>query len=184
MLFQILRRDRIIGSRFVPVIVLRPARLFRLAACVPVILTAASCSSIHVPTADDLIPQSPKFELKTLPTAPVRRLGTPVLINPDGSCPAASAEPEFSGTGIALQMSECDVVQRIGPPQNIDISADARGRRLAVMSYGGDYAGTYRFVSGRLHSMERAAGAPAPEPPAKKKAARKAAKRSGGSSPN
>jgi len=144
-----------------------------LAALAPGLAGLAGCSSFHVPDPGDLVPQAPKFELKTLPTAPVRTLGTPVLVNPDGTC-AGAASNEFSGSGIALKMSECDVVQRIGPPQNVDISANARGERTAVLTYGGDRAGTYRFVSGRLTNIESAAQA-APETPAKKKSSRKSA---------
>jgi hypothetical protein len=138
-------------------------------------IVLAGCGSIRVPTADDLVPQAPKFELKTLPSTPVRRLGPPALVGPDGNCSTASGESEFAGSGIALQMSECDVVQRAGPPQNIDISATQRGERSVTMTYGGERAGLYRFVSGRLVSIERGAEQAAPERPAKKKPARKSA---------
>jgi hypothetical protein len=109
--------------------------------------------------------------LKTLPSAPMRVLGTPTLVNADGSC-AGPPSDEFQGSGIGLQMSECDVVQRAGAPQSIDISANARGDRTAVFTYGGERAGIYRFVSGRLASIEAAPGAAAPERPAKKKSSR------------
>ena len=135
----------------------------------------AGCSGIRVPTADDLIPQAPKFELKTLPSAPVRRLGPPALVNADGTCSAPSRESEFAGAGIALQMSECDVVQRAGPPQNVDITAPRRGERSVALTYGGERPGSYRFVSGRLVSIERGAEPPAPEQPAKKKKSKSAA---------
>jgi hypothetical protein len=139
-----------------------------------------ACSSFRVPTADDLVPQAPKFEFKTLPSSPVRKLGPPTLVGPDGSCGPASGENEFSGTGIALQMSECDVVQRAGPPQNIDISADRKGERTTVMTYGGERSGIYRFVAGRLVRIERGAEPAEPERPTKKKSP----KRSASSSPS
>jgi hypothetical protein len=133
---------------------------------------ATGCSGLSIPTADDLIPQAPKFELKTMPSNPaLRALGPPALIGPEGSCSAASGE--FPGAGVALEMSECDVVQRAGPPDNIDISANARGERVAVLTYGrGERPGIYRFVAGRLVSIERGAEPPAPERPAKKAKAR------------
>jgi hypothetical protein len=149
-------------------IMLRRARRFLIVACAPALVGIAACAAIRVPTADDLIPQAPKFELKTLPSTPVRRLGPPALVGPDGSCAAASSDSDFAGAGIALQMSECDVVQRAGPPQNLEISANRRGERNVVMTYGGERAGIYRFVSGRLVSVERGADAPAPERPAKR----------------
>jgi hypothetical protein len=135
----------------------------------------AACSAIRVPTADDLVPQTPKFEFKTLPSSPVRKLGPPTLVGPDGSCGPASRESEFGGTGIALQMSECDVVQRAGPPQNIDISADRSGERTTVMTYGGERPGIYRFVAGRLVRIERGAEPVEPERPTKKKSPKKSA---------
>jgi hypothetical protein len=133
-----------------------------------------ACSSL--PAATDLMPQAPKFEFKTLPPArPIRALGAPSLIGPDGSCSAAPGPSEFIGAGIALDMSECDVVQRAGPPDSVDVSANARGERAVVLTYlRGERPGIYRFASGRLVSIERAAEPPAPERPTKKKPSPKA----------
>jgi hypothetical protein len=118
----------------------------------------------------DLTPQVPKFELKSLPSSPVRVLGPPALIAPDGTC-AGGSSGEFAGGGIALEMSECDVVQRAGPPDAMDFSTNARGERTAVLTYArGERAGIYHFVAGRLRSIERGPDAPAPERPAKRKA--------------
>ena len=130
----------------------------------------AACGSVNMPTADDLLPNAPKFEFKTLPPSrPIRPLGVPSLIGPDGSCAAPSSDPEFAGSGVGLDMSECDVVQRVGPPDNIDISANPRGDRALVLTYArGERAGIYRFAAGRLVSIERVAE-PAPERPAPKK---------------
>jgi len=130
----------------------------------------AACS-FNVPTAEDLLPNTPKFEFKSIPPArQLRALGAPMLIGPDGSCAASAGAPEFAGTGIALEMSECDVVQRAGRPDNIDISTDPGGTRTVVMTYtGGERPGIYRFAAGRLNSIERGAEPPPPERPAKKK---------------
>jgi hypothetical protein len=118
----------------------------------------------------DITPQAPKFELKSLPSIPPRVLGPPALLGPDGSC-AGSNQGEFAGGGIALEMSECDVVQRAGPPDGMDFSTTVRGERAAVLTYArGERAGIYRFVAGRLKSIERGAEPPASERPAKKKA--------------
>jgi hypothetical protein len=167
---------RLDGNPFVPPRV----RLCFFAACVPLLAAVAGCSSVSMPslpampTAEDMLPLAPKFELKTLPTSPVRQLGPPALVGPDGSCSAGSGQSEFTGTGIALEMSECDVVQRAGTPVNIQIGANQRGERTAVLTYGGDRPGLYRFVSGRLVSIERV-GEPEPEKPAKKKPSKKSA---------
>jgi len=132
-------------------------------------VAAAACSSVSLPTADDLIPNAPKFELKTLPSnAPLRSTKPPTLIGQDGSCSSGDSG-EFIGGGVALEMSECDVVRRIGAPQNVAIGANARGDRTAVLTYQqGDRPGIYRFVAGRLVSIERTVEPVEPERPAKK----------------
>jgi hypothetical protein len=78
-----------------------------------------------------------------------------------GSADSAGAEGAAPVGGIALQMPECEVVRRAGPVEKIDISADERGERTVVLSYlRGPAAGVYRFVGGRLVSIERAPGPP------------------------
>jgi hypothetical protein len=136
---------------------------FALALC----LAPGACSDTL--TFADLAPQAPKFELKSLPSSPARVLGPPTLIGPDGSCMGGGSQGEFLGSGIALEMSECDVVQRAGQPDGMDFSTNPRGERAAVLTYTrGERAGIYRFVAGRLVSIERGAEAPPPERPAKK----------------
>jgi hypothetical protein len=123
----------------------------------------------------DLTPQAPRFELKSLPSIPQRVLGPPALIAPDGTCAGGGGDGEFAGSGIALEMSECDVVQRAGPPDGMDFSTNPRGERTAVFTYTrGERPGIYRFVAGRLKSIERGAEPPPPERPVKKKKARSA----------
>jgi hypothetical protein len=110
------------------------------------------------------------------------------LINPDGQCAAASeqaggsADPTTAGAaapaagGIALRMTECEVVRRAGPVEKFDIGADERGERTAVLTYlQGPSPGIYRFLGGRLVSIERTPGPPSapaksPKPAAKKPA--------------
>lgn len=106
------------------------------------------------------------------------------LVNADGVCAAATeqaagfADSSSAGSGpgaggIALQMTECDVVRRAGAVEKIDVSADDRGERAVVLTYlRGPSAGVYRFVGGRLVSIERAPGPP-PAPAKAQKAAPK-----------
>ena len=106
------------------------------------------------------------------------------LVNADGVCAAATeqaagfADSSAAGSGpgaggIALQMTECDVVRRAGAVERIDVSADDRGERAVVLTYlRGPSAGVYRFVGGRLVSIERAPGPP-PAPAKAQKAAPK-----------
>jgi hypothetical protein len=95
-----------------------------------------------------------------LPTAP-------------GSAQPGSAVP---GRRIALEISECDLVHAAGYTNQVEISTNERGERSVVLTYlSGDQRGIYRFVSGRLKSIERAPEPPAPEKPAPKKPAKKPA---------
>jgi len=112
------------------------------------------------------------------------------LVNADGQCamvatgaatpepgadPAApQAAPLLSG-GIALQMTECDVVRRVGQPEQAQIGTNERGERTVVLSYiRGSRPGVYRFTGGRLTVIERAPGAPAERPQKKKSKGKKA----------
>ena len=58
----------------------RLVQWFALALC----LAPGACSDTL--TFADIVPQAPKFELKSLPSSPARMLGPPTLIGPDGSC--------------------------------------------------------------------------------------------------
>jgi hypothetical protein len=108
------------------------------------------------------------------------------LVGPEGQCAggpgqvaAAPGEPVLPATtptvqgGIALQMTECDVVKRTGVPEKTDIATTPRGERAVTMTVTrGPWPGIYRFDSGRLVSIERAGSPPAPakgqKPPPKK----------------
>jgi hypothetical protein len=70
--------------------------------------------------------------------------------------------------GIALQMTECDVVRRAGAPDNIQLSSTDRGEREIALTYtGGSRPGVYRFAGGRLYSIEAVAAPAAPPGTAK-----------------
>jgi hypothetical protein len=78
--------------------------------------------------------------------------------------------------GIALGMTECEVVQRAGRAEKVDIGAEG-GARSVVLTYSqGERAGIYRFAGGRLQIMDRVAEAAKPAKsakPVKKKPAKK-----------
>ena len=107
------------------------------------------------------------------------------LVAADGGCPgmatpgaganaladgaAGSPPPSTTGT-VALGHTECDVVRGIGAPDNVSLSSNPRGDRVAVVSYSrGQRAGIYTFTAGRLTSIERAPEAAAPARGAKSK---------------
>jgi hypothetical protein len=96
------------------------------------------------------------------------------LLGPDGSCasaaPAEAAADGFLPGGIAVDMTECEVVQRAGRPEQFEFGSNARGERTLVMTYvRGPKPGVYKFESGRLVGLERA-----PEPAASAKPAKPA----------
>jgi hypothetical protein len=75
--------------------------------------------------------------------------------------------------GVALQMTECDVVRRAGAPERVELGANERGERAVVLTYArGPRPGVYRFAGGRLYSIERG-----PEPPAPARQQKAAAKK-------
>ena len=75
---------------------------------------------------------------------------------------ANAATPAPAGGTVALGHTECDVVRGIGAPSSVNLSNDAAGRRVAVVTWNsGPRAGIYTFTSGRLSSIE---GNPEPPP--------------------
>lgn len=139
-----------------------------LACAVPALSACAgdSLSSINIIPKGDLKPDwlsySGHKEEFTL-----REAGPADLVGPDGQCAAGrqeQAEPALGvpAGGISLQMTECDVVNRIGAPDRAEFGSTERGERAAVLTYTrGARPGIYRFSGGRLVSIERN-GEPAP----------------------
>jgi hypothetical protein len=92
--------------------------------------------------------------------------------NQPGSAPAATDASALLGGGIALGMSECEVVFRAGAPNDVQIGKNPNGDRTAVLTFNsGPRAGIYHFQAGTLMEVERSATAPAPAQTAKKKPA-------------
>jgi hypothetical protein len=148
----------------------------------------------------------PEWNVSPTSTAAPRGLTADDLVGPDGRCageaaeagatpgalnfqagpeapsgrPAATPAPpaEPIGRGVALEMTECDVVRSAGHTDQVEIAANERGERSVVLTYlQGPHPGIYRFTSGRLTSIERAPGAEAPvaAKPSGKKPAKKPA---------
>jgi hypothetical protein len=123
--------------------------------------------------------------IETPPLTPSKAVTAEDLVSADGGCPgmaapgtdatalangaAGSPPPSTTGT-VALGHTECDVVRGIGAPDNVGLSNNPRGDRVAVVSYShGQRAGIYTFTAGRLTSIERAPEAAAPVRGAKPK---------------
>jgi hypothetical protein len=102
--------------------------------------------------------------------------GPAELVDADGHCAAraqatpsdaAEQQPALGQGGIALQMTECQVVRREGAPERVELGKTPAGERSVVLTYsGGSRPGIYHFAGGRLVSIERA-----PEPPQQPKTA-------------
>ena len=141
-------------------------------------------------------PEWAKFS-NSKPTAQQRAITPDDLVSADGRCAAApdaataqattegvnapestsdaqagqGAMPTVQG-GIALAMTECQVVQRTGFPERVDIGAEGTTRVTTVTVTNGPSPGLFRFRGGRLVSIERV-GVPAQARPAKSPKAKK-----------
>ena len=82
--------------------------------------------------------------------------------NQPGSAPATADTSTLLGGGIALGMSECDVVFRAGAPSTVQIGKNPNGDRTADLTFNsGPRPGIYHFQAGTLMQIEQAQTAPA-----------------------
>jgi len=112
--------------------------------------------------------------LETPPLNPASPVSPSDLVDANGLCPGvapadanalAEGQPAPAGGTIALGHTECDVARAAGTPDNVNITTNERGDRVAVLTYTrGPRPGIYRFTAGRLTDAE---GTVAPEAPAK-----------------
>jgi hypothetical protein len=155
-------------------------------------LAPPDVSQFRAPTVDFSAFQVKDWNAYAKTQTGVRAVGADDLVDGSGRCAGApapavsdagvdtSAQPAIpsasSARGVGLDMTECEVVVAAGPPQRVDIGANERGERNVIMTFtSSERAGTYRFVSGRLVSLERGPEPP-PSPQAEKKTAKKQAK--------
>ncbi|WP_441235701.1 hypothetical protein [Bradyrhizobium sp. 930_D9_N1_4] len=128
------------------------------------------------------------ISIESPPLTPDKPVGAQDLVSADGGCAgmaqppgpadanASTTAPAPVGGTVALGHTECDVVRGIGAPSSVNLSGDAAGRRVAVVTWTtGPRAGIYTFTSGRLSSIEGNPEAPvmpkATKPKPKKKSA-------------
>ncbi|MBB2732919.1 hypothetical protein M2202_004497 [Bradyrhizobium japonicum] len=128
------------------------------------------------------------ISIESPPLTPDKPVTAEDLVSADGACPgmtpppgpadanASTTAPAPMGGTVALGHTECDVVRGIGAPSTVNLSSDAVGRRVAVVTWSsGPRAGIYTFTSGRLSSIEGTPEAPvmpkATKPKPKKKSA-------------
>ncbi|MFD2181158.1 hypothetical protein [Rhodoplanes azumiensis] len=168
---------------------MRRARRARSVAAVlaaSVAAAAAGCSSMPevadvklLPSASSLMP-TPTGEFAKSAVNTNRPVSPGDLVDAQGMCAGAvssSGEPGATAMrGVGLDMTECEVVQVIGPPGSTQIGANQRGERTVVMTYATtERSGIYHFTNGRLTMIERGPEPPAPEKPARGKPARRTA---------
>ncbi|MCS3725641.1 hypothetical protein [Bradyrhizobium betae] len=128
------------------------------------------------------------ISIESPPLTPDKPVMAEDLVSADGACPgmtpppgpadanASTTAPVSYGGTVALGHTECDVVRGIGAPSNVNLSSDAAGRRVAVVTWTtGPRAGIYTFTSGRLSSIEGPPEAPVMPKAAKPKAKKKSA---------
>jgi hypothetical protein len=93
------------------------------------------------------------------------------LITAEGACAGvALAEGQSAASGsVALGHSECDVARAAGKPDNVNLSTNEQGERVAVLTYThGSRPGIYRFIAGRLTDVQSVASPDAPARTSKK----------------
>ncbi len=121
---------------------------------------------------------SRSVSLETPPLNPTSPVPPSDLVDANGLCPGvapadanalAEGQPAPVSGAIALGHTECDVARAAGTPDSVNISANERGDRVAVLTYTrGPRPGIYRFTAGRLTDAEGTAAPEAPAKPAKK----------------
>lgn len=78
----------------------------------------------------------------------------PDRLQPAGGPALGAGAPPVMG-GVALGMSECAAVRRLGTPSNVSISSGPERERRVVLTYvGGERPGLYSFESGRLKEVD------------------------------
>ena len=118
-------------------------------------------------TANDLVAANGSCPPPVAPQAPAT-----AAANQPGSTPAATDGSTLLGGGIALGMSECDVVFRAGAPSTVQIGKNPNGDRTADLTFSsGPRPGIYHFQAGALVEIERGQTAPAAAQTAKMKPA-------------
>jgi hypothetical protein len=150
----------------------------------PVALALGACSVPSLPSLDSIRPPDPNTLFRPMSTVTVREKSLPPvtaddLVDAEGRCAGMFAAPDpnlepagdpaaqqamtmpLIPSGIGLDMTECEVVKRAGMPERVQIGANERNERTAVLTYiRGERPGIYHFTAGRLTLLERA-----PEPP-------------------
>lgn len=142
----------------------RPGKLFNQSS-----IETPPLSTAKAVTPDDLMSADGQCSGMPAPTAPAD-----ANASTDGG-PSPVASPAPTGA-VALGHTECDVARAVGTaPDNIQLSNDQGGERMAVITYTrGPRPGAYTFRGGRLTLIDRV-DVPEPVKPAAKPKKKKSA---------
>jgi hypothetical protein len=137
------------------------------AGCGALMNSMPDTSSFRLPDKSTFFPTG--ITSYTRPISAEGPVGPADLVDGQGRCAGTTS----AAGGVSLEMTECEVVRALGPPQNAQIGSRPSGERTAVLTYTtGERAGIYRFAGGRLITIERGSEqAPSPvtkKPPLKK----------------
>jgi len=152
-------------------------RIVALLGCAPLVAACSSAPDIFSKDSEWFSRPGRVFirsvSIETPPLTPDKAVTAEDLVSAEGACPgmtgpadanastaapAADAPPVASGGTVALGHTECDVVRGIGAPDNVNLSNNPRGDRVAVVTWKhGARAGIYTFTAGRLSSVEKGA---------------------------
>jgi hypothetical protein len=166
----------------------RRGMFVRGAAMVALTCSVAACGSIQ-----NMIPDPANFRLPdrstffpttsnswAFPISPTAAVGPADLVDGQGACAGAAppaSDAAATPRGVALDMTECEVVRALGQPETVELTPQSGGDRHVVMKYKtGEHAGTYEFARGRLTDIERGDEPPpsvAKRPTGKKAVAKK-----------
>ena len=102
-------------------------------------------------TANDLIEAN-----GSCPPPAAQQAAASTPVDPSGGAPSATDTGALLSGGIALGMSECDVVFRAGAPSDIQIDQNPNHDRTTVLTFNsGPHPGIYHFRGGALIEVER-----------------------------
>src|SRR6185437_1118575 len=100
------------------------------------------CAPKAEPASAPAAPSPAAAQPATGASAPLQASGAATL--PDRLEPSSASTGPVIARGVALGMSECDVVRRVGQPSNVSIAAGKQGERKVVISYlSGEWPGIY-----------------------------------------
>jgi len=130
-------------------------------------LLATDQSKVRAIQPTDLIGPDGHCANDAAPTSALNFQAGPDASTPGRPAPMAPPPPALAGRGIGLEMTECEVEKTAGYTDRVEITDGPHGQRHVVLTYlQGEHAGIYRFVGGRLKSIERSPDAQV-QPPTK-----------------